>query len=131
MGAIGNLAKICFTTKLGKLIDSYQEEEYRLKSGVISENAVTTTSIDNIYLRSPDMQMLMNLLAEKEGMWSAILILSIFDSNFKNQFKVLNRISCICRHLAVIVTIYMVRAIHNMKYNFQTGKRFKDYIISI
>ena len=97
MGAIGNLAKICFTTKLGKLIDSYQEEEYRLKSGVVSDNAVATTSIDNIYLRSPDMQMLMNLLAEKEGMWSAILILSIFDSNFKNQFKVLIKIGTFLR----------------------------------
>ena len=129
MSAIGHLAKICFTTKLGKLIDSYHEEEHRLKSGAISENVVTTTSIDNIYLRSPDMQMLMNLLAEKEGMWSAILILSIFDSNFKNQFKVLNRIKCISRYLALF--LYKVSAIHNIRYNFKTGQRFKDYIISI
>ena len=51
-------------------------------------NTIMTTSIENIYLRSPDMQMLLNLLAEKEGMWSAILILSIFDVDFKNEFKV-------------------------------------------
>ena len=36
------------------------------------------------------MQMLLNLLAEKEGMWSAILILSIFDVDFKNEFKVIH-----------------------------------------
>ena len=87
--AIGTFAKNCFTTKLGKLIDSYHEEEYQMKRGGLENDAIATTSIANIYLRSPDMQMLLNLLAEKEGMWSAILILSIFDSNFKNQFKVL------------------------------------------
>ena len=53
-------------------------------------NKIMTTSIENIYLRSPDMQMLLNLLAEKEGMWSAILILSIFDVDFKNEFKVIH-----------------------------------------
>ena len=86
--AVGSLAKFCFTTKLGKLIDSYQEEENQLRKRESGEFTTTTTAIANIYLRSPDMQMLLNLLAEKEGMWSAILILSIFDSNFKNQFKV-------------------------------------------
>ena len=87
---LGWLVKTCFTTKLGKLIDNYHEIENRPGSNEnnINSSLILTTSIDNIYLRSPDMQMLLNLLAEKEGMWSAILILSIFDSNFKNHFKV-------------------------------------------
>ena len=80
------LVKTCFTTKLGKLIDNYYEIENNENN--INSSLILTTSVDNIYLRSPDMQMLLNLLAEKEGMWSAILILSMFDSNFKNHFKV-------------------------------------------
>ena len=82
--------KKCFTTKLGKLIDNYIED--RIQRGGINDgsNKIMTTSIENIYLRSPDMQMLLNLLAEKEGMWSAILILSIFDVDFKNEFKVIH-----------------------------------------
>ena len=35
------------------------------------------------------MQMLLNLLVETEGIWSAILILSLFDGKFKNEFKVI------------------------------------------
>ena len=82
--------KNCFTTKLGKLIENYQNE---LNQGRSTESekrlaSIMTTTVENVYLRSPDMQMLLNLLAEKEGMWSAILILSIFDSSFKNEFKV-------------------------------------------
>ena len=44
--------------------------------------------LHEIYTQSPDMQMLLNLLAEKEGIWSALLILSLFDKSFKNEFKV-------------------------------------------
>ena len=80
--------KNCFTTKLGKLIDNYIEDGIQRGELNDGSNKIMTTSIENIYLRSPDMQMLLNLLAEKEGMWSAILILSIFDVDFKNEFKV-------------------------------------------
>ena len=44
--------------------------------------------LHELYSRSPDMQMLLNLLTEKEGIWSSILILSIIDKSFKNEFKV-------------------------------------------
>ena len=86
---LGSLVKTFFTTKLGKLIDNYQDNENPSGKNENNTNSSMnlTTSVDNIYLRSPDMQMLLNLLAEKEGMWSAILILSIFDSNFKNHFR--------------------------------------------
>ena len=46
------------------------------------------SAMDEIYCRSPDMQMLLNLLVETEGIWAAILILSLFDGKFKNEFKV-------------------------------------------
>ena len=82
--------KNCFTTKLGRLIDNYIEDGIQRGGLTDGSNKIMTTSIENIYLRSPDMQMLLNLLAEKEGMWSAILILSIFDVDFKNEFKVIH-----------------------------------------
>ena len=41
-----------------------------------------------IYILSPDMQMLLNLLAAQEGIWSSILVLSIFDKSFKDEFRV-------------------------------------------
>ena len=82
--------KNCFTTKLGKLIDNYIEDGIQRGELNDGSNKIMTTSIENIYLRAPDMQMLLNLLAEKEGMWSAILILSIFDVDFKNEFKVIH-----------------------------------------
>ena len=82
--------KNCFTTKLGRLIDNYIEDGIQRGGLNDGSNKIMTTSIENIYLRSPDMQMLLNLLAEKEGMWSAILILSIFDVDFKNEFKVIH-----------------------------------------
>ena len=91
MKATSSCVKSCFTTKLGKLLDNYQDEviqQGRYENTKKSEASMMTTSVENIYLRSPDMQMLLNLLAEKEGMWSAILILSIFDTHFKNEFKV-------------------------------------------
>ena len=44
--------------------------------------------MEEIYCGSPDMQMLLNLLVETEGIWAAILILSLFDGKFKNEFKV-------------------------------------------
>ena len=47
-----------------------------------------TKMLHELYFLSPDMQMLLNLLAEKEGMWASILILSLFDKSFKNGFKV-------------------------------------------
>ena len=83
-----SVVKNCFATKLGKLIDNYMEDGNQRGDLNNGSNTIMTTSIENIYLRSPDMQMLLNLLAEKEGMWSAILILSIFDVDFKNEFKV-------------------------------------------
>ena len=82
--------KNCFTTKLGRLIDNYIDDGIQRGELIDGSNKIMTTSIENIYLRSPDMQMLLNLLAEKEGMWSAILILSIFDVDFKNEFKVIH-----------------------------------------
>ena len=88
---ICSAVKYCFTTKLGKLIDKYQKEVNQHGKNGKTKNStpLMTTSVENIYLQSPDMQMLLNLLAEKEGMWSAILILSIFDAHFKNEFKVM------------------------------------------
>lgn len=46
------------------------------------------SSFMNTYFSSPDLQMLMNLLAAKEGIWASLLVLSAFDANFKSQFKV-------------------------------------------
>ena len=86
--SVVSVVKSCFATKLGKLIDNYMEDGNQRGDLNNGSNTIMTTSIENIYLRSPDMQMLLNLLAEKEGMWSAILILSIFDVDFKNEFKV-------------------------------------------
>jgi hypothetical protein len=56
------------------------------------------------------MQMLLNLLVETEGIWSAILILSLFDGKFKNEFKVttnLNLYVFFCRSLNM-VTLWKV-----------------------
>ena len=76
------------STKLTGLIDSYFES---LINNSNSENQISkdeTKMLHELYFLSPDMQMLLNLLAEKEGMWSSILILSLFDKSFKNEFKV-------------------------------------------
>ena len=46
------------------------------------------TAALSTYHDSPDLQMLLNLLAEKEGIWSALLILCMFDRNFRSEFRV-------------------------------------------
>ena len=62
------------------------------KNGVanISDLKEEEQTLHKIYKRSPDMKMLLNLLTEKEGIWSSIIILSVFDRLFKNEFKVLD-----------------------------------------
>jgi hypothetical protein len=75
-------------TKLGSLVDTYLENLAKKSStdmnGLNDEDKV----LYEVYTESPDMQMLLNLLTAKEGIWSAILILSLFDKSFKNEFKV-------------------------------------------
>ena len=78
------------STKLTGLIDSYFETLV-VNNNSNSENQISkdeTKMLHELYFLSPDMQMLLNLLAEKEGMWASILILSLFDKSFKNEFKV-------------------------------------------
>jgi len=48
--------------------------------------------IDEVYCKSSDMQMLLNLLVETKGIWAAILILSLFDVKFKKEFKVYTKL---------------------------------------
>ena len=74
------------STKLTRLVNSYLETRLHKKkfSTLTEEDKV----LYEVYTLSPDMQMLLNLLTEKEGIWSAILILSLFDKSFKNEFKV-------------------------------------------
>ncbi len=72
------------TTQLGRLVDTYFDNLYRNPAAQNDD----TKFLYEVYLESPDMQMLLNLLTEKEGIWSALLILSLFDKNFKNEFKV-------------------------------------------
>ena len=77
------------STQLSRLVDTYLEtlmETHRVSK--ISDLKDEDQILHKVYTRSPDMQMLLNLLMEKEGIWSSILILSIFDKNFKNEFKV-------------------------------------------
>ena len=77
------------------MIDSYFETLV-VNNNSNSENQISkdeTKMLHELYFLSPDMQMLLNLLAEKEGMWASILILSLFDKSFKYEFKVL--IACI------------------------------------
>lgn len=68
------------STKLSRMVDSYLQN----LSGLSEDDKL----LYEVYTLSPDMQMLLNLLTEKEGIWSAILILSLFDKSFKNEFKV-------------------------------------------
>ncbi len=46
------------------------------------------SSLSITYDDSPDLQMLLNLLAEKEGIWAALIILCLFDRNFRSEFRV-------------------------------------------
>ena len=80
------------STQLSRLVDTYLETLVEQK-GVkkISDLKEEEQILHEVYTHSPDMQMLLNLLTEKEGIWSSILILSTFDRNFKNEFKVLKR----------------------------------------
>ena len=75
-----------FQTKLGKLIYCYhrcQEDPNSPGGSFLSDDTLT-----EMYYESPDLQMLLNLLAEKEGIWTALIILSLFDRNFRMEFKV-------------------------------------------
>ena len=78
------------STQLSRLVDTYLETLVEQK-GVkkISDLKEEEQILHEVYTHSPDMQMLLNLLTEKEGIWASILILSTFDRNFKNEFKVL------------------------------------------
>ena len=78
------------STQLSRLVDTYLETLVEQK-GVkkISDLKEEEQILHEVYTHSPDMQMLLNLLTEKEGIWSSILILSTFDRNFKNEFKVI------------------------------------------
>ena len=79
------------STQLSRLVDTYLETLVEQK-GVkkISDLKEEEQILHEVYTHSPDMQMLLNLLTEKEGIWASILILSTFDRNFKNEFKVLH-----------------------------------------
>ena len=81
------------TTKLTRLVDTYVQN-FIDRSNVKGFSSLKEEErvLYDVYLLSPDMQMLLNLLTEKEGIWSAILILSLFDKSFKNEFKVLNNL---------------------------------------
>ena len=46
------------------------------------------TIIDEIYYHSLDMRLLLNILTETHGLWAPLLILSLFDQNFRQLFKV-------------------------------------------
>ncbi len=74
------------TTQLGRLVDTYFEN--LLKRNPLTAHSDETKILQEVYIQSPDMQMLLNLLTEKEGIWSALIVLSLFDKNFKNEFKV-------------------------------------------
>ena len=77
------------STQLSRLVDTYLETLMETHGvSKISDLKDEDQILHKVYTRSPDMQMLLNLLMEKEGIWSSILILSIFDKNFKNEFKV-------------------------------------------
>ncbi len=77
------------STQLTRLIDSYYKN-------LLEQNGVQDILLlkeedrvlHEVYTQSADMQMLLNLITEKEGIWSALLILSLFDKKFKNEFKV-------------------------------------------
>jgi hypothetical protein len=62
---------------------------WQLKHFFIFFNFFLKSALDDVYVSSPDMQMLLNLLVETEGVWAAVLILSLFDGKFKNEFKVM------------------------------------------
>ena len=46
--------------------------------------------IDEIYFHSLDMRLLLNILTETNGLWAPLLILSLFDPNFRQLFNVSN-----------------------------------------
>ena len=79
------------STQLSQFVDTYLESLME-KNGVtkISDLKEEEQTLHKIYKCSPDMKMLLNLLTEKEGIWSSIIILSVFDRLFKNEFKVLD-----------------------------------------
>ena len=62
------------------------------KNGInkISDLKQEEQTLHEVYCCSPDMQMFLNLLTEKKGIWASIIILSVFDKSFKSQFKVEN-----------------------------------------
>ena len=72
------------STKLNILVDDFlQSKSGKLQSYLENEDKM----LYEAFTRSPDMQMLLNLLAAKEGIWSSILILCLFDKCYKNEFK--------------------------------------------
>ena len=44
--------------------------------------------INEIYFHSLDMRLLLNILTETHGLWAPLLILSLFDPNFRQLFNV-------------------------------------------
>ena len=77
------------STQLTKLVNSHLQT-LALKNDIQNLQHLKDEEkvLYEIYTLSPDMQMLLNLLTEKEGIWSSIIILSLFDKSFKNEFKV-------------------------------------------
>ena len=76
-------------TKLTRLVETHLQ-------GIAAKNQIRNLDhlrgdervLYEIYILSPDMQLLLNLLAAQEGIWSSILVLSIFDKSFKDEFRV-------------------------------------------
>ena len=68
-----------FQTDIVKLVYAY----LRLR-----DTSVQPVSKTSIFQTSPDMQMLLSLLVEKEGMWSGLLVLTAFDAQFRDEFRI-------------------------------------------
>ena len=87
--AIRTIYRSWRSTKLTRLVETYLQHiaaknDIRNLDHLRDEERV----LYEIYILSPDMQMLLNLLAAKEGIWASILVLSIFDKSFKDEFRV-------------------------------------------
>ena len=94
--------------------DFLQSKSGKLQSYLENEDKM----LYEAFTRSPDMQMLLNLLAAKEGIWSSILILCLFDKCYKNEFKASTRFN-------------PIQLVYIMKITFSIiDSRFTDKIFS-
>lgn len=71
-----NCAGWVANTKLGKVMNICKEEVKPFPR-----------VIDEIYFHSLDMRLLLNILTETNGLWAPLLILSLFDPNFRQLFN--------------------------------------------